>query len=362
MNAPQRLRANLRVIWAITAKDVTDALKNKNALANLIGVAFMMVMYMALPSIRGEAPPLAVYDAGGSALLEELEDSDDVRWYLRESAEDVEYLVADWNEPMLGLLVPADFDERVEAGEEVTLQGYFAFWVAEEKAQGATSYAEEQIAAVAGHSVRIEIEGNVVQTTPDTDGRPLLVSLTVGMVVAMLGITILPHLMIEEKLTKTIDLLLVSPASMSQVVIGKALSGLFYALTAVAVIFAFNMTLIVHWGLTILAAILGSLLCVGLGLLLGSLLKMRQQLVLWGFLILMVLMLPMFLVTMRGLVPDNVIAVLRWIPMPAMGRVLRASFAESATLWDVGAELAVLAVSVALVLAAVVWVVRRSDR
>ena len=73
MNALQRLRSNLRLIWAITAKDVIDALKNKNALANLVSALFIMVVYSALPSLRGEAPMVIIYDRGDSAIVQALE-------------------------------------------------------------------------------------------------------------------------------------------------------------------------------------------------------------------------------------------------------------------------------------------------
>jgi ABC-2 type transport system permease protein len=362
MSRLQRLRRNLSLIWAITAKDVVDALKNKNALANLISTVFIMVVYAALPYLRGDVPLVIVYDQGDSALVEQMEESDSLRVYVRESGTDMEARVADMDEAALGLVLPPGLDVQIAAGGDIELEGYFAYWVTDEKADDTRLAAESAISALAGTPVRIDTEGNVVQATLQSTGRAVLMSLTVGVVVTMLGVTILPHLMIEERQTRTIDLLLVSPATIGQVVLGKALTGLFYCLIPVAALFVFYSTTIVHWGLAVLAVALGSLFTVGLGLLLGSVLKVKQQLVMWGFVLMIVLLLPLMLVVMSELLPEVVVAVLQWVPTTAMTRAVTVSGVWSATVWDVGRELVLLAGSAGAVLAAVVWVVRRSDR
>jgi ABC-2 type transport system permease protein len=52
-----------------------------------------------------------------------------------------------------------------------------------------------------------------------------------------MGILLVPTLMLEEKQTRTMDALLVSPASISQVVIGKAIAGFFYILVTAAIVY-----------------------------------------------------------------------------------------------------------------------------
>jgi ABC-2 type transport system permease protein len=362
MNALQKLRANLRLTWAITAKDVVDAVKNKNALANLVSTLFIMVLYAALPSLRGDTPLVIAYDLGDSALVEQMEESDSVRVYVGESRADMQAIVADMDEAALGLVLPPGLDSQVAAGEPVVLEGYLAYWVREGKAAETVAAVESAISALAGTPVRVDTEGNVVQAALESTGSAVLMSLSVGIVVTMLGVTILPHLMIEERETKTIDLLLVSPASIGEVVLGKALTGLFYCLIPVAALLAYYSTTIVHWGLAILAVVLGSLFTVGLGLLLGSILKVKQQLVLWGFVLMIVLMLPLMLVVISELLPEGLVEILRWVPTTALARAVTVSAVQSATIADVARELALLAGSAAAILAAVVWVVRRSDR
>jgi ABC-type polysaccharide/polyol phosphate export permease len=124
----------------------------------------------------------------------------------------------------------------------------------------------------------------------------------------------------------------------------------------------FSSGLVLHWWLFILASILGSLFSVAVGLFFGTLFRTRQQLTIWVFIFSFPLMLPLFLTWMKGLVPDTVIAILKWIPSVAMGRIFRSSFAENAYLANYGLE-TVIVVGSALVLYAIVgWVLRRSDR
>jgi ABC-2 type transport system permease protein len=362
MNVVRKLRANARLIWAITAKDLVDAIKNKNALANMASTLFIMVLYAALPYLRAEAPLAIVYDVGDSTLVRKLEESEAARLYGADSSARMRAIVADMDEAALGLVLPRGLDDQIDAGEDVALEGYFAYWVTDEKADETRLAIESAIAAVTGAQVRIDTEGNVVQATLESTGTAVLMSLTVSIVVTMLGVTILPHLMIEERQTKTIDLLLVSPATIGQVVLGKALTGIFYCLVPVAALFIFYSTTIVHWGLAVLAVLLGALFTVGTGLLLGSVLKVKQQLVLWGFVLMMVLMLPLMLVVVSELLPDGLVTVLRWVPTTALARAVTVCAVESATISDVGRELALLTASAAAVLGAVVIVVRRSDR
>ena len=90
------------------------------------------------------------------------------------------------------------------------------------------------------------------------------------------ALLLIPHLMLEEKQTKTLDALLTSPASPGQVVLGKALAGFFYILVIGGLALALFSLYIVHWGLA-LAAFLGyALLAIGLGLAVGSFIKSAE--------------------------------------------------------------------------------------
>ena len=62
----KKLLENIRIIWAITSKDLVDGVKNKNVLGVIIPALFMIVLYRFMPAITAEdgPPALLVYEAG----------------------------------------------------------------------------------------------------------------------------------------------------------------------------------------------------------------------------------------------------------------------------------------------------------
>jgi ABC-2 type transport system permease protein len=355
---------NLRIVWAIAAKDITDAIKNKITLGVILPALFMVVFYRYMPTLTNgdDLPNALVYDAGGSSLVAALDNSAALNLYEYPSQEKMESYLANGDVPELGLVIPPDFDQAREAGGPLEIEGYVLHWVSESDANELRTLVEQEITELAGRPVSIDIEGNTVYPRPDSRGYPFLTSMALIYVTTMIGMTLVPNLMIEEKQTKTLDALLVSPASAGQVVIGKALTGLFYCLIVTGIVFALNQALVANWGLALLAAICGSAFGVALGLLLGSTLEVKQQLQLWAWILILPLLLPVFLSLMDDILPAGVITVFHWIPTVALAKVFRVSFSNSAPLAQFGPELALVAGCAALVLAAVAWVVRCSDK
>jgi ABC-2 type transport system permease protein len=359
----ERLRANWRIIWAITAKDLWEGIRNKNAFAVILSALFVVVMYRYLPALTAGDDPLRVllHDAGDSTVVPVLENSPAIRVYYLASAADVEHAMAeDGDANKLGLVIPADYDEVVAAGGEPTLTGYVMGWMSESEVRETEQIVEGEIAAMTG--VSVEIVERRVELLPDGVGGGLMPATGMAFVSLMIGMMVPTHLMLEEKKRKTLSALLVSPATAGQVVLGKALTGLAYALLGVGVALALNHVLVNHWGLLLLAAIAGALFSVALGLLLGSLLESRQQMMLWAWVLLVPLTIPMFLSIMTDIMPETVVRIFRIIPTVVLFELFRMSFAGLVTLGDWGPRLLVLLGWAAAGLAAVIWVVRRSDR
>ena len=62
---------NLRIVWAITSKDLIDALKNKNVISLVVTSLMVVVLYRYLPALIAEdgPPALLLYDAGESEFV-----------------------------------------------------------------------------------------------------------------------------------------------------------------------------------------------------------------------------------------------------------------------------------------------------
>lgn len=359
------LWGDLRIIWAITSKDLLNAVKSKTTLSILLSALFIVAIYQVLPTFEraSDLPTVLVYDAGDSDLLPALKRSPNLDVYTGYTSQDqLESKLVAGDIPELALTIPPGFDEAVKSGEPPVLEGYVQHWVSDSAAAQLKAAAENEIARLIGQPVTISLEGNLLYPTPDSGGRSFLTSLAVLLSVTMIGVVLAPHLMVEEKETRTMDALLVSPARSSHLVIAKALTGLAYCLIAAAVVLAINTDLVLHWGLALAAVVLSSLFAVSVGLLLGSLVGAKQVLPIWSMVAITVLMWPLFLANMKDLLPPAAITIMSWIPTVTLSRVLRGAFSQDLASMAFAVELLVVAACTATIMGCVAWTVRRSDR
>jgi hypothetical protein len=104
------------------------------------------------------------------------------------------------------------------------------------------------------------------------------------------------------------------------------------------------------------------LFAVSLGLLLGILVDTRQQLILWAWVGLVPLFLPMMLSFMDDLLPNRIIQILKWVPSSAMMRVIRSSMVGMPMVENYLPQLAILVLSSLLVLTIDFRLISRLDQ
>jgi ABC-2 type transport system permease protein len=360
-----RLPGNIRIVWAIAAKDIGDAIRNKTTISIIIGVAFLMLSGQAMPLLlKLQALPRAYYyDVGHSNLLPGLAKSEDYQLVKIPSQDELENIVAESSGAVLGLVIPPDFDQKVEGGESVKLEGLFVHWVKSKDVEEAVSFFEQELSGRLGTSLEIRVQGNAVYPGPDADGQPFMLTLSLVVATITIGSFLVPLLMVEEREKHTMEALMVSPASYSQVVLGKTIAGLFYCITAAVVVLVINFSMVNQWGIAVLAVLGGALFTVAIGLLVGTLFDHQGVMNMWLGLILILLIMPVFLEqTMGERLPEAVAAVFPWLPSVAMAKLVRISLSNSLVLDQVALNLGIMFGYTALLLAAVVWRVRRMDR
>ena len=351
-----------QVIWTIAAKDILDAIKNKTVLSVVLGMAMMVLSAQALPLLIkiADKDRLVIYDASGSGRVADWRASDQLVITEAESRAELEATLARLNSEVLGLILPADLDERTPAGEPLVLEGYVV-WSARRAAGKLASNAEFHLQVLVGRPVSIHLDGNVIYPPAGDDGQLGMVAMVLVIVMTTMGIFLVPYLIFEEKQQHTMDALLVSPATAGQITAGKALAGLFYCLLAMLVAVAFNYTVVVRWDILLLTAICGSLVAIAMGLLMGSLFESAQQMSLWAGLPLVFLFAPVLL-TGDARLPAALRAILPWLPTAVMAQNLALSFTNLAT-WDtVLPNLATLVAWSLPFFLTVAWIVRRADR
>ena len=356
---------HLRMIWAIAVKDILDAIKNRTTLAIMLGSAIMLLTGQVLP-LTGrlqDEPRALYYDLGNSALLIELAFGQDIGLRPFDSQESLEMTIAENPAAIIGLLIPQDFDSLAEQGASIVLEAFQAHWADQAKIARYADFYEEQISQAVGAQVTLAFRKTDLYPSYNASGIPNLIASSMALVVIVIGASLVPYLFIEEKEARTFEALLVSPASPTDTVLGKALSGLFYCILVglVAVVISFYM--IVHWEAAALAILLGGLLAVSLGLLFGMLFDNAASLSLWAGMAILIFLVPIILDSaIITRLPVIVTQIVPWIPTVHIARLLRLSFAgdypTSVLLQSVG----VLLLASALLLAPVVWLVKRYER
>lgn len=351
---------NLYMAWAIGSKDIVDALKNKSTRINIILLVFIVVFFYwsSTPRPFDKRIDVAIYDEGNSSLTDlptQLGDGYSFRFYAATSPQEMERMMG---YKQLGVVVPSDFEQVLEAGGEPELSGYI-LWVQRTRVSDLELKYSDKFSELLGQPVRVNIGKNFVIPQPDVETST--VQFTILFAVFWMAITIVPHLMMEEKQTKTMDALLVSPASAGQVIMGKALAGAFYLLLSGGLFFALNWAYVTHWGLALLAFLCTALFSIGVALAVGVFIKSPQQMTLWMLPIVAVLLIPAFF-AQEPLLAGNLKAIFSWLPTTALVEMFQFALSSHAPLSQLLKDLTIALGSTGLVFAIVIWKVRRADR
>jgi len=276
-------KTSLRIIWTIALKDIVDAIRSKTTLGIMIGVALTTLSGQALPWLLNinPVPTAAVYDAGDARLVNLLRQNKDVRVYKVRSQTELESALTESANAVLGLVIPADFDARLAAGDAVTLEGYAAHWAKTKGVAELQAAFEKEIGDIANQEIAIDTTTPRLYPAPDAAGHTTMVTMSFVISTVLISIVLVPYLMIDEKETHTLDALLVSPASIGQVTAGKAIAGALYGLVGGGVALTISNTMIVHWWVALLTVVVGTVFAVAVGLLMGSLFDNPQNMGVW---------------------------------------------------------------------------------
>jgi ABC-2 type transport system permease protein len=356
------LTDRLNIIWTIASKDIVDALKNRLVVGMIIMLSVMLLVPKMLPLIF-EQPQvvLPIFDQGESNLPTKLQGNSD--FLIQKMHSDLEFRSALCSSvyPEIGLLIPPDFDQNMAVGGQIELQG-FGCWSKRFQITELMPKIEESLSQSLGLPVTIHIKGNIV--FPPSSGMLSLSLATINSVLMILimGIFLVPSLLHEEKESRTMQALLISPASIGQVVVGKALAGWFYTLVTALMIFAISWADVIHWELVIWFVISGGIFSVAVGLMLGSFYEKQQDTVGWMTAILLLLVGAILVKLLNVELPLLVRTILPWIPSVALAEICRAVFSETVPFTRILTNLwIVLSVSLPLY-AIVIWKLHRSDR
>ena len=292
---------NLGIVSAITRKDLVDAIRHRYLLTALVTPLFVALLFrFLLPGgDSNNILTIVVHDAGGSGLVAELRKTSQIGVIEVASAEATAGEV-ERRKAIGGLVVPVGFDADLAAKKQPELTVY----VNNEKTifeQAAFRRLLDQLVrsfAKQPDPARLNwvdvAKGSSDQIRGGTGLEQMLLPLLLILTFGMIGAFVVPLLIVEEKEKRTLDFLLSSPASLNDIIAGKALTGVVYTLLIAGLLLGLNRQHIQNWPLTLLTIVLGLLFVVGVGLVIGSLMNNTMQVNTWAGVVLIVLLAPSF--------------------------------------------------------------------
>jgi ABC-2 type transport system permease protein len=290
---------NLRIVAAIAQKDLVDAIRNRYLLVALLtplSIAILIrLMVPGMSSLNNFT--IVVHDAGKSTLVSRLRTIPQIKLLETGSAAGAEGEV-EKNKAAGALVVPANFDADVAAGKQPEVTVYVNNKKNNIEQASFRILMERQVASLVEHPVPAKLTWvDVAKETKSTTRinlAQMLLPLVLMLAFGMTGAFVVPLLLVEEKEKRTMDFLLTSPAGMTEIVAGKALTGVVYSVLIAGALLGINRGLIGNWPRTLLTILLGLLLIVSIGLLMGSLFKNTMQVNTWASVALLVLLAPSF--------------------------------------------------------------------
>lgn len=353
------LKRGLRIVWTVAAKDIADALRNRTAIAIMMGVAMVMVTGFILPLLArsSDEPVFVIRSERRTDVVRALTRREDVRVRLVATEDELRAAITENVVTALGFALPTD----LEGGQPVTLDAYVAHWVGQEQRDSLQAAGERILGEVLDTEVQMQVDAAGLYPNVDSGGQLFMYSLTFLLVLLSISGAVVPLLFIEEREAHTIDVLRVSPASSAQIVIGKAAAGMFFGAVAAAILLSFVLAFVVNWGLAIAVALMATLLSVGLGLFLGSVSNNAQTTSLWFGAALVVLLGPLYLETIAPPESGLLAAIVTWFPTTLLARGLRGAFALAVP-GDVWLGLGVVVVWCLPVYAGLAWRTSLLDR
>lgn len=353
-----------RIILAIARRDLVDAIKNMYLLfAVVLPIAMSLLFRVLFPADTGTTGgggllDVAVYDPGQSRFVQMLMETHQFSMHFEASPEAVEQRVS--KDLLGGMVIPANFDADVAAHNSPELRVFYNATRGGLRQMAFRQTVESTLRDLAGQTtpatIRVSEVTGMGESSFDLSSFYLLLFLI--MAVTMVGVFVVPYILVEEKEKHTLKAVLVTPASYADVVIGKGLVGLFYALLVALILMALNNGFTGQLWLTLSALVLGAVFLVLVGLLMGAAFRTLSQVNSWSSIVMLALMLPGMLGDFLA-PPEPLPTIMRFIPTSYMARAVSQGMAGTSTAGSALLNLGMLAGASVVCFAAVIWFLRR---
>ncbi len=365
---------HLRSISAIARKDALDLVLNKGTLFALLTPIFLAIIFAFVANLVGtNTSDLLIYNPSGSALEAAISQgfTNPHIIHVASPADIAAKFGPDGtlkkSTYTLGLVIPPNFDAALRAGQNPQVELF---------TNGDDINAQEHgflLATITTYARHVVAPQDPLTITSDTINPPSQNDVTknlnkfyamgAAMSAFMVGISIIPSLMIEEKEKKTLRMLLVSPASLADIVVAKILVGFGYLIVLTLVALTITNGFFGQIPLLLLFAMLGVIMALALGLLAGSVFQTSSATGAFGGIVGLLFLVPIFVVDFAssGTSGNSIAQALKLLPTYYLADGMFAALNGTTTTTGLATDLAVVAGTIAVFIAAAVYALRRQS-
>lgn len=354
---------NLKGIWTIFMKELKVSSKSALILfLILIPIVISLVMTVAMGALMSEVRSVAigVHDSGNnSEFINYLSNGTNYNVWVVGTSEDLKNKV-ELGELAAGLELPANFTADLRSGARPDLNITID---PSNKALGVfTGTYMNRIVAFSGAQYPVNV--NMSLSSQGTDGEggndkgdfmPYTAATWVVFTVVMIGSSILPQTLTTERERRTLDAMLVTPISESDVILGKTIYGFVLTFVVSILILVLNNGMGGNLPLTLVFVALGSLAFTGLGLLIASAFYTYSSASIAGSIVTM----PMLLMTFIGGITDKY----KWLSYVSPGTFMQNGIDDAmknaGDMTQIGINLGVLALVCIAVFGLTIYFLRR---
>lgn len=312
------------VVGTLVSKDLNLYFRNRFfAFITVLGLVFYIVMYFFLPNTVDETLDLAVYAPDiPRDVLEDMQE-DGLEFHYMRSEEDLITAVTE-GDFEVGVVMPINLRREIARGDLPEMRVFLTPDVPEEYRDVYTIMARELAFLVAGDPLYLEVTEEVIGM--DMAGRQIpprdrmLPMLTVF--VLMMETLGLASLISAEVEAGTIRALLITPMSISDLFLGKGITGVLLAFVQVVLLMLITGGLQNQPLLILTTLFLGSVLVTGLGFLVASASRDMMSVLGWGILTILILAIPALVIFLPGITSDWIQVIPTYYLVDTVYRVL----------------------------------------
>jgi ABC-2 type transport system permease protein len=264
---------NLRRVGILLGKEFFQGPKNFFfVFAFVVPIVISLVVTLVFGTLFADQATLGIVDEGDSQLVPMIEAHTSVASKEYGTASELKEAVAE-GAVDAGLVLPDDFDSSVLQGEKVELPIYV--W-GESLAKNRTILVvtvTNLVRELSGQQAPVQIETVTLGDQESIPWEDRLLPFIVLMTITVAGVALPGTSLLHEKEKKTVDALVVTPATIGEVFLAKGLLGVIICVLMGVVILALNQAFGSQPGLLVMLLFLGSIMAAGIGLLFGSIAK-----------------------------------------------------------------------------------------